>query len=64
MISRYKEMAASPKSILIDDTYSNLERFESYGGHTFLWPDQFRMIDGDEPFEDVYSKLEKKILGM
>lgn len=64
LITRDKYMCASPQSILIDDTTEKLEKFEDYGGHTFLWPNQYKIMNNRPGFETVMRELERKIVGM
>lgn len=63
LIGKKKYLCATPHSILIDDNEKKCKKFEEYGGKIFLWPNAFKIIDGDinidDVFEDLFEKIEK-----
>lgn len=64
ILTKHKYFCAGLDSILIDDTLEKIEEFENYGGHSFLFPHPYKILDGDLEFDDVMSGLEKKIISM
>jgi len=61
IITQHKYYCANENSILIDDQPSNIRLFENYGGNTFLWPNQYKIIDEDIKSEDVINNCLKNI---
>ncbi len=62
ILTKHKYFCADSNSILIDDTVGKINEFVEYGGHGFLFPHPYRLLDGDLEFEDVMCGLEEKIL--
>jgi 5'(3')-deoxyribonucleotidase len=56
-----KFRCASKNSILIDDSAKKVEAFREYGGHAFHWPNDLRLLDGDEDVDEVIEKLKEEI---
>lgn len=44
LIGKPKYLAAGPSKILVDDRPENCEKFEEYGGNTFLWPNAVKLL--------------------
>lgn len=47
IIAHDKHFCASSNTILIDDSPDKIEKFIEWGGHGFLWPNQYRLKDED-----------------
>ena len=56
-----KYLCASPNSILIDDSQKKIDKFVEYGGKAFLWPNQYKLMDGDIDVEETLKELEEQI---
>jgi hypothetical protein len=61
IVTKNKEFCASPISILIDDKEENVRKFRKWGGHSFLWPNQYLLMDGDKSCEETFSQCMKLI---
>ena len=61
LVGRSKEYCAHPNAILIDDKKSNIENFIEAGGTGFLWPNQYRIEDGDIEVEKVLESCFKEV---
>ena len=61
IIAKEKHYCAAPNRILIDDSDNKIAKFREYGGHAFHWPNDFKLIDGDEKVDEVIEKLKKEI---
>lgn len=61
LLGKQKHFCANKNSLLIDDSEKNVDKFEEYGGNVFLWPNPFKIIDGDINIEDVLNDLTKEI---
>jgi len=64
ILCQAKYLCASPNSILIDDSAKKVDEFIDYGGKAFLWPNQYKIMDGDVELDDVFEKLDSKIKNM
>jgi 5'(3')-deoxyribonucleotidase len=64
ILTKHKYFCAGSNSILIDDTPNKINEFVEYGGHGFLFPHPYKILDGDLKFDDVMTGLEEKILGL
>ncbi len=64
ILTKHKYFCAGANSILIDDTPKKIDDFVEYGGHGFLFPHPYKILDGDFEFDDVMYGLEEKILGI
>lgn len=60
VLAHAKYVCASNDKLLIDDTIMKLDAFAEHGGHTFLWPNQFRILDGDLDIKCVLNRLREK----
>lgn len=61
-IFAYKKfLCASGNTILVDDSPNKIDPFIEAGGHGFLWPDPFSLIDGDINVDDTIDELVKYI---
>lgn len=47
VLARLKSLCASPDTLLIDDSEWNIEQFVMAGGQGFLWPNQYKLMDGE-----------------
>ena len=56
-----KGLAASKKSVLIDDSKKKVKKFTKGGGSAFLWPVQYLIEDGEENIDDLIDQLKKLI---
>jgi len=52
-----KYFCAHNRSILIDDKESNIEAFKENGGNAFLFPNQWKLKDGEECIYDAYDSI-------
>lgn len=59
MLSSSKQYAASGGSILIDDDTKKCQAFDDFGGSAFLWPNQYKLLDGDITFKSVVLQLSR-----
>lgn len=57
LIGNNKEFCASPRALLIDDTDKKVKKFRSFGGHAFLWPNVFALLDGDIDVDETIKEL-------
>lgn len=62
ILTKHKYFCAGPNSILIDDTAKKIDEFTRYGGHGFLFPHPYKILDGDLKFNGVLGELETKIM--
>jgi len=56
MIGSKKHLCAVPHSILIDDKVENIKKFRKASGAAFLWPNQYKLVDGDIDVKGVIAK--------
>lgn len=61
IISKNKYHSAGPNKLLVDDTYKKLEPFIGAGGHAYHFPNQWKILAGEIPIEQVLGELERKI---
>jgi 5'(3')-deoxyribonucleotidase len=59
VLTRDKEVCATPHpvSILIDDSVKKVEKFKEYGGLAFLWPNKYKIMDGEERAKELIEKI-------
>jgi len=58
-----KWLCANKNRILIDDSTDKVEKFREHGGHAFLWPNDLKLLDGDEDVDEAIEKLKEEIKG-
>lgn len=56
-----KELCASPNTILIDDSEKKVKSFISSGGKSFLWPNQYKIMDGETELDEIFEKIEDAV---
>jgi len=61
IIAYNKHFCASKNTILIDDDEKKIKNFNDAGGHTFLWPNCFSLMDGDIDVDKALKELVEKI---
>ena len=61
ILAKNKHYCAAPNRILVDDSEKKVVKFREFGGHAFHWPNDLRLIDGDENVDEVIEKLKKEI---
>jgi len=64
ILCQAKYLCASPNSILIDDSAKKVDEFIEYGGKAFLWPNQYKLMDGEVEIGDTLKRLESAIKNM
>jgi len=57
LIGKHKELCASPRSLLVDDSDSKVKKFRSFGGHAFKWPCPLSLLDGDVDVDETIKEL-------
>jgi len=57
IICKDKHVFAGKNRFLIDDDIKKIEMFRKHGGHAFQWPNQYKLLDGDEDVERVLDRL-------
>jgi 5'(3')-deoxyribonucleotidase len=57
LIGRNKHFCASHRSLLIDDNKDKIEKFRSFGGHVYQWPNPFVFLDGDDDSDKRIEEL-------
>lgn len=63
VLARSKYKLANENSILIDDTIDKLKDFKDHGGHIFLWPNQYEIVENNSIYTTL-EKLEKLVKSM
>ena len=58
---RDKWIAAGEIDILVDDSIKKVEAFREHGSHAFHWPNDLRLLDGEEDVDEVIEKLKEEI---
>lgn len=61
ILSHSKYLCATPNSILIDDSQKKIDKFIEYGGKAFLWPNQYKLMDGNVDLDKTLEELEEQI---
>jgi len=61
IIAHDKWLCASKKAILIDDSKKKIKAFKKANGKVFLWPNQYKIEDGDVPLESLINTLKRLI---
>lgn len=61
IITWHKERCVAPDVILVDDSEKKYNKFIEAKGAAFLWPCQYRIIDGDITFDEVFDDLQKAL---
>lgn len=61
IFERKKEIHANPNCILIDDTKKKVKAFQDNGGSGFLWPNQYKLIDGEINIHQTLGELERNL---
>lgn len=61
VITKYKSLCARPGTILIDDMDYNLSPFESEGGDSFKWPNQWKLLDGEIDINEYLKLIDEKL---
>ena len=64
ILCRDKHLCASSNSILIDDSKVKVDKFIEYGGQSFHWPNQYKLMDGEVELNCTFKKLEEKLKKM
>ncbi len=57
LIGKNKHLCASSRSLLVDDNKGKVKKFRDFGGHAFLWPNAFALLDGDVNIDDTIKEL-------
>jgi 5'(3')-deoxyribonucleotidase len=60
-ISRDKHLHAHKNSTLIDDNKGNIEQFNKYGGHTYLFPHPYKIEDNEISINNIIEQIKYKI---
>ena len=61
LIGKPKEFCAAPNSILVDDSDHKINKFRKWKGNAFLWPNQYKIMDGDVDIDETIDELLEKI---
>lgn len=62
VLTKYKYLCANPQSILIDDFYRNVKEFQKAGGIAYEWPNQYKIIDGEEDYKLHIQRIKELII--
>jgi len=61
IICRDKHLCASANAVLIDDSDYQIKPFVCNSGNGYLWPNQYRLLDGYDKVDDHFVVLENRI---
>jgi len=63
MIGKNKWRCSTPNSYLVDDSKHKVLDFRKGAGNAYIWPNQYKLMDGDQDVNGVIEKLVKIIKG-
>ena len=61
IICKDKYICASDKRILVDDSKKKIDKFREYGGHVFLWPNCYVLLDEEKDWKEAIDELKEEI---
>ena len=57
ILTPHKYLLATPDTLLVDDTPKKLNKFTEAGGQGLLWPQQYKLMDGDVSINYYYDQI-------